>query len=297
MKHTDFTQRFLFTASDIRGEMVCLEDSYAHVLAKHQYPEPVAALLGELMAAAALLVSTIKFDGLLIMQASSSGAVPLLMVECSSDRQIRALARYEAEQINPGASLTELMPEGLLAITVEPADGQRYQGLVGLNGENLAACLHEYFASSEQLSSHFVLHADGRRARGLLLQQLPPELIKDAQQRQDSWQHHVTMAQTLKAEELLGLENQVILHRLYHDQELELFAETPVEFSCSCSQARSENALVSLGEADVMQLLQEQNGQIVVDCQFCNQRYQFDTKDVTKLFANESENSAQSTVH
>ena len=100
---TDFTQRFIFDESDTRGELVALERSYAEVLAKHPYPEPVAQLLGELMAAASLLVGTLKFDGLLILQARSEGPVPLLMIECSSEREIRGLARYDAEQIAPDA--------------------------------------------------------------------------------------------------------------------------------------------------------------------------------------------------
>lgn len=130
----DQTQRFLFDDSDVRGEIATLEESYQHVLAKHTYPEPVAQLLGELLAAAALLVGTLKFDGLLILQARSSGAVPLLMVECSSAREVRGIARYHAEQIQPDATLTELMPEGMLAITIDPANGQRYQGIVDLEG-------------------------------------------------------------------------------------------------------------------------------------------------------------------
>lgn len=297
MTQTDITQRFLFTDADIRGELVCLEQSYAHALAKHSYPEPVATLLGELMAAAALLAGSIKFDGLLILQARSSGALPLLMVECSSDRKIRALARYEEERIHAGDSLNGLMPEAVLAITVEPRQGQRYQGLVSLNAPTLAACLQEYFASSEQLPSHFMLQADGRRARGMLLQQLPAEVIRQEQQRQEIWQHHIALAQTLNAEELLGLDNKVILHRLYHEENLELFAGQELEFQCSCSRERSANALLGLGREDVLQLLQERGGSIEADCQFCNQRYTFNTDDVTALFAAQSENSTQTTVH
>jgi len=171
---SDQTQRFLFDDNDVRGETATLAESYQHVLAKHAYPEPVAQLLGELLAAAALLVGTLKFDGLLSLQARSDGPVPLLMVECSSDREVRGIARYHAEQIAPDATLRELMPEGMLAITVEPAKGQRYQGIVGLEGVDLAACLSEYFAASEQLPTRFWLAADSRRACGLLLQQLPP---------------------------------------------------------------------------------------------------------------------------
>lgn len=297
MTETDFTQRFVFTDTDVRGELVCLEHSYAHVLAKHSYPEPVAALLGELMAAAALLVSTIKFDGLLTLQARSDGPLSLLMVECSSQRDIRAIARYDVGAISAQASLNELMPSGVLAITVDPDIGQRYQGLVSLSGENLAACLEEYFASSEQLPSHFTLFADGRRARGLLLQQLPATTEQQQEKRADDWQHLTVLARTLQAEELLGLDNQVVLHRLYHEENIELFAALTLQFKCSCSRERSEKALISLGQEDVQALLAEQNNSIEIDCQFCNQKYLFDAQDVTNLFEGKSENSTSSTVH
>ncbi|MEZ0198927.1 Hsp33 family molecular chaperone HslO, partial [Pseudomonas qingdaonensis] len=108
---TDFTQRFLFDERDVRGEWVSLDDSYAAVLARHEYPQPVKVLLGELMAATALLVGAMKFDGLLILQARSAGPIPLLMVECSSDREIRGMARYEADQISADATLSQLMPD------------------------------------------------------------------------------------------------------------------------------------------------------------------------------------------
>ena len=183
---TDFTQRFIFDESDARGEMVSLELSYAEVLAKHAYPEPVAQLLGELMAAAALLVGTMKFDGLLILQARSEGPVPMLMIECSSEREIRGLARYDADQIAADATLADLMPNGVLALTVDPTEGQRYQGIVDLDGQTLSECFTNYFVMSQQVGTKFWLNADGKRARGLLVQQLPADRIKDEDDRAES---------------------------------------------------------------------------------------------------------------
>lgn len=294
---SDQTQRFLFDDNDVRGETATLAESYQHVLAKHAYPEPVAQLLGELLAAAALLVGTLKFDGLLSLQARSEGPVPLLMVECSSDREVRGIARYHAEQIAPDATLRELMPEGMLAITVEPAKGQRYQGIVGLEGVDLAACLSEYFAASEQLPTRFWLAADSRRACGLLLQQLPADRIHDPEEREASWQHLRTLADTLSAEELLGLDTETVLHRLYHEESLRLFEAQPIRFRCSCSRERSANALVSLGQHDAEQLLQEQGGTITVDCQFCNEHYVFDAADIGQLFAGGGIQPASDTRH
>ncbi len=285
MLDSDYTQRFLFDDTDVRGEWVGLERSYVEVLAKHPYPEPVAQLLGELLVAAALLVGTLKFDGLLVLQARSAGAVPLLMVECSSEREVRGIARYHEEQLTPGATLAELMPEGVLAMTIDPANGQRYQGIVALDGIDLADSLSNYFASSEQLPTRFWLNADGRRASGMLLQQLPADRIRDGEAREASWQHLRTLADTLTAEELLGLNTETLLHRLYHEEQVRLFDPRPIRFHCSCSRERSAKALISLGQHDAEQLLGEQGGSVTIDCQFCNQKYRFDAADVTQLFA------------
>ncbi|KTT03074.1 molecular chaperone Hsp33 [Pseudomonas oryzihabitans] len=293
----DFTQRFLFDETDVRGELATLDRSYAEVLAKHPYPEPVAQLLGEMLAAAALLCGTLKFEGLLVLQARSSGPIPLLMVECSSEREVRGIARYEEEAISASASLGELMPDGVLALTIDPRHGQRYQGIVPLEGANLAECLSGYFATSEQLPTRFWLNADGRRARGLLLQQLPPARIKDAQARQDSWEHVVTLADTLTAEELLGLDNEVILHRLFHEETVRLFDEQGVAFNCSCSRDRAANALVSMGRPEVETLLDEQQGKIRVDCQFCNEQQVFDAADIAQIFAGGGTQTPGNTRH
>lgn len=297
---TDFTQRFIFDDSDARGELVLLQHSYAEALAKHAYPEPVAELLGELMAAASLLVGTLKFDGLLILQARSKdpkAGVPLLMVECSSEREIRGLARYDADLIVPGAGLRELMPEGELAMTIDPTQGKRYQGIVELDGVDLAECFTNYFALSEQLGSRFWLKADGKIARGLLLQQLPADRLKDEEEREQSWQHLTALAGTLKTEELLGLDNETILHRLYHEEAVRLFDIHPIRFQCSCSRERSARALVSLGEQDAQQLVVEHGGNIEIDCQFCNQRYLFDATEVAQLFAGGGVDAPSDTRH
>jgi len=297
MADFDFTQRFIFESTDVRGELASLEESYAHVLAKHTYPEPVSALLGELMAAAALLINTLKFDGLLVLQARSSGAVPLLMVECSSERELRAIARYESEQISSAASLQELMPDGVLAITVDPREGQRYQGLVALDGATLADCFTNYFVNSAQLPTRFWLYADGQRARGMLLQQLPADYLPDPEEREESWQRVIALASTLSGEELLGLDNETILHRLYHDEQLRLFASTDLTFHCSCTRERSAQALLSLGLADLRLLLAEKEGTIEIDCQFCNQTYLFNENDVVQMFAEQGTSDSSNTVH
>lgn len=297
MSDFDFSQRFLFDDNDVRGELVALEDSYREVLAKHAYPEPVARLLGQMLAAAALLAGNLKFEGLLVLQARSSGPVPLMMVECSSDREVRGIARYQAEQVEADAGLRDLMPEGVLALTIDPLEGQRYQGIVALDGATLAECLGSYFATSEQLPTRFWLEADGQRARGMLLQALPADRQRDPEERQAVWEHVTTLADTLRAEELLTLDNETLLHRLYHQERLRLFDARALQFRCSCSRERSARALVSLGEADAQRLLAEEGGTVSIDCQFCNHRYAFDAADIAQLFAGGGSQEPSQTRH
>ncbi|HLT05158.1 MAG TPA: Hsp33 family molecular chaperone HslO [Pseudomonas sp.] len=297
MSDFDFSQRFLFDDNDVRGELVALEDSYREVLAKHAYPEPVARLLGQMLAAAALLAGNLKFEGLLVLQARSSGPVPLMMVECSSDREVRGIARYQAEQVEADAGLRDLMPEGVLALTIDPQEGQRYQGIVALDGATLAECLGSYFATSEQLPTRFWLEADGQRARGMLLQALPADRQRDPEERQAVWEHVTTLADTLRAEELLTLDNETLLHRLYHQERLRLFDARALQFRCSCSRERSARALVSLGEADAQRLLVEEGGSVSIDCQFCNHRYAFDAADIAQLFAGGGSQEPSQTRH
>ncbi|MBH3458675.1 MULTISPECIES: Hsp33 family molecular chaperone HslO [Pseudomonas] len=293
---TDFTQRFLFEERDVRGEWVELDKSYSEVLARHPYPQPVAALLGELMAATSLLVGALKFDGLLILQARSEGPIPLLMVECSGERDIRGMARYEAEQITADATLADLMPDGHLTLTIDPVKGQRYQGTVELEGANLSECFTNYFVQSQQLNTRFWLDTSTGKARGLLLQQLPVDRQRDEEEREESWQYVVAMAKTLKPEEWAE-GNETLLHRLYHEDAVRLFDIEPLRFHCSCSRERSGNALVSLGEADAKALVEECGGQVEIDCQFCNERYFFDASDVAQLFAGGGTDEASETRH
>ncbi|MFA5677279.1 MAG: Hsp33 family molecular chaperone HslO [Pseudomonas sp.] len=282
MPSQDVTQRFIFEHADVRGELVSLNDSYQEILSRHAYPEPVKALLGEMLAAAVLLSTAIKFDGLLIMQARSSGPLSMLMVECSSQQEVRAIARYSDDL--KGDTLNELMPDGMLAITIDPTKGQRYQGVVALEGDSLAESLAGYFDSSEQLPSRFRLLADGRIARGFMLQALPADRQTDPAEREETWRRLSMLADTLTVEELLALDNATILHRLYHEEDVRLFDVHGVRFRCSCSVERSGNALISLGRDDAFALLEEQGGEVEVDCQFCNTSYRFDKTALTELF-------------
>jgi molecular chaperone Hsp33 len=273
----DSTRKFVFEQADIRGEIVHLDAAYADITAIHQYAPGVTRLLGEFLAAAVLLSTTIKFEGRLILQAQSEGEIPLLMAECSNQLQIRAIARG-AEQAN-ATEFSELLREGQLAITIEPANGQRYQGIVPLTGDNLSAAIEHYFENSEQLPTRLWLASDGERAAGLLLQQLPAQVTPDLEERSAQWQHSYTLADTISAEEVLETEQEQLLYRLFHQDSLRLFTSQPVSFCCSCSLARCRDALLALGTEELEDLLAEAEP-ITIDCEFCNQQYLFGREDL-----------------
>jgi len=276
----DITRKFVFEGADIRGEVVHLDRAYRETYAIHQYAPGVSQLLGEFLAAAVLLSTTIKFQGRLILQAQSDGEIPLLMAECSNELTVRAIARG-AEQAT-GTDFSSLFGRGQLAITIEPLEGKRYQGIVPLEGTSLAACIEYYFVNSEQLETRLWLSSDGTTAAGLLLQQLPEQLVKDPAERSRQWEHVCTLADTVQADEVLESSQEDLLYRLFHQDPLRLFDPEPVRFACSCSRDRCYRALISLGESELQTLLKEQEA-ISMDCEFCNQRYQFTAEDFTDL--------------
>ncbi len=276
---SDTILRFIFDQTDIRGEWVQLEHSYQDTLANHHYPPGVARLLGEFLAAASLLGATLKVDGSVILQARSQAQIPLIMAEATSAKELRGIVRG-AEQAN-SQEFAALLGAGQLFITIDPRQGQRYQGVVPLEGNNLAECLEGYFRQSEQLPTRVWLAADGERAAGLFLQELPARA--DSETRSEQWQHLTTLATTITAKELLHLSGQELLHRLFHQEQLRLLRSDNLVFRCSCSQQRTEAMLLSLGRPEAEQILAEQ-GQIDVNCEFCNQHYRFDRDAVAKLF-------------
>lgn len=279
---SDQVQRFHFSDSPVRGELVQLGGSVEEVLERHDYPERVAALLAEAMAASVLLTSTLKFAGSLILQARGNGPLETLMVECNHRRELRAIAGL-GEDWSPAADAMTLAQlfgnEGQLMITIDPEEGQRYQGIVPLDGDTLAQCLEHYFAQSEQLPTRLWLAAGDECAAGLLLQVLPGH---DRPEDADIWPRLCVLTDTVTPAELLTLPATELLFRLYHEETVVLHESTGVTFNCTCSRARTELVLLSLGEAELRGIIAEQ-GAIEVSCQFCNQEYRFDPVDVEQL--------------
>ncbi|WP_300272737.1 Hsp33 family molecular chaperone HslO [Halomonas sp.] len=283
---TDQIQRFLFDNTNVRGELVTLEQAYAEVLDRHDYPAPVNRLLGELVAAVALLTDTVKLDGTLSLEVRGSGPLALLMAESNPGGELRAIARLaeDAEMPADDAGFRELLGDGQIMITLDPREGHRYQGIVALDQESLAACLAAYFAQSEQLPTRLWLAADGQRAGGLLLQRMPDE---SQNQDVDAWERTLHLADTVKAEELTGLAPEELLHRLYHEETVRVFAPKPLRFGCTCSRERIAGALVTLGAEELRDVVAEQGG-IETQCHFCHSRYAFSAEEVEALLAESS---------
>ena len=287
----DSLQRFIFENAPIRGEIVHLDATWRAVLERRDYPPRVRDVLGELMAAAALLTSTIKFDGRLIMQVQGSGPVSLLVVECTSDRTMRAIAQWDGEV--PDAPLSELVGDGRLAVTIDPLKGRElYQAIVELEGVSVAEAFENYFARSEQLATRLWLASDTRQAAGMLLQRLPDSPLSD----DEAWIRAVHLGSTITREELLALPVAEIIHRLYHEEDIRLFSRMPVSFRCSCSRRRVETVLRMLGRDEVHSILAEQ-GSIRVDCEFCGDSYEFDRIDAEQLLTGVHGTPATTTRH
>lgn len=278
---TDLLQRFIFDHTDIRGEISRLEQSYQQALAGHRYPEPVARLLGEFLAAAALLSATLKFEGTLTLQARSEGQIPLIMAEASSEHTLRGIAK-QADAADSDDFHT-LLDKGTLCIIIEPKQGKRYQGIVALEGDNLAQCLENYFRQSEQLSTRIWLTCNSQQAAGMMLQELPASAATTPDSRARQWEHMTQLAATLTDQELLGLDFQQLLYRLYHQEQVQVFEPATLAFQCSCSQSRTLNALRTLGQEELLSIIAEQ-GAIDIHCEFCHQHYRFVAADIQQAF-------------
>src|SRR5690554_1496491 len=283
----DLLHRFMFDEYDIRGEIVTLGESYREVMRNNPYPASVKNLLGEFLAAASLLSSTLKFDGMIVLQARGEGPISTIMAECSNHQNLRGIVRLNPEQElsaaqQQTADMKDLLGNGVLAITIEPKKGERYQGIVPMDSDRLAGCLEHYFYQSEQLKTRLWFAADREFASGLLLQALPQQLNTDLETNTEHWETLCALSDTITAEELLTLEHQDLLYRLFHEEAVRVFDPSTLHFACSCSRERTASALLSLGRDEVEELLVEQ-GNIEIDCQFCNQHYEFDAADVRDL--------------
>ncbi|MCH8621636.1 Hsp33 family molecular chaperone HslO [Undibacterium sp. TS12] len=290
---TDTLQKFMFEHAGVRGEMVELTHAWQQTLAHHELPAPVQTILGELMAASALLSANLKFDGTMVMQIHGDGPVKLLVVECDGELKMRATAKLrEHASIADDASLTDLVHvhnQGRFVITLDPNNKvpgqQAYQGIVPLDGDSIATVIENYMQRSEQLDTKLWLAADQHVTRGLLLQKLPKIGGAEAQveDEAEAWNHAVMLGDTLKKPELLSTGIDILMHRLFWEETLRVFDPLHPQFQCNCTREKVGDMLRMLGQEEVSSAIADL-GALDINCDFCGKHYGFDRVDCAQLF-------------
>ncbi len=306
--------KFLFDGLPVRGTLVRLTDAWQEILQRRRnnsttgaYPQPVSELLGELTAAAVLMQSSIKFNGTLILQIEGDGPVKLAVAEVQSDLRLRATASVMGD-VPADSSLSQMVNvnnQGRCAVTLDPQDrfpGQQpYQGVVPLFDdqrrpiESISSVLEHYMLQSEQLDTTLVLAANDAVAAGLLIQRLPIQgdgnlagsLVSKANEDEIGLNEHYNrlalFAKSLKREELMGLDANEILHRLFWEEDTVRFEPLHPQFACTCSRQRVSNMILNLGQEEVASILAERDD-VEVGCEFCGQQYRFDPVDSAQIF-------------
>jgi molecular chaperone Hsp33 len=301
-KNLDTLHRFIFENTPVRGNIVNLTNTFQLALNKQQLPAGLKRALGELMAASALLTATLKMNGSLVLQIQSKGALKLLVVECTSDFGIRATAKWNGE-ISDEQNLFDLIEHGQFVITLDPKDGgQTYQGIVPIEGDDISTILENYMLRSEQIDTKIWLASDGKSAAGMLLQKLPDTMNQvskseeSAEHDVDAWNRVGHLADTITNEELLHLDTETLLHRLFHEEDVRLFEASNTKFFCSCTRTSVANMLRMLGNDEISSILEEQ-GKIEVNCDFCNTHYQFDKVDAAQLMVSDVAAQGSKEIH
>ncbi len=271
---------FLFEQIGVRGALVQLDEAWREIRRLREYPAPLERLLGESVVASALLASTIKSSsGTLLLQIQGQGPISLLVAECSNDFGLRCTAHWDGALAV--APLSDLFGDGRCAITLGGSDGRTlYQGIVPLESATLAAALENYMDRSEQLDTRLWLFTSKEGASGLLLQRVPPQRDADS----DAFNRVVHLGATATADELCKLSAPALLRRLFPEDDVRLFGGRALRFSCTCTRARVQTMLETLGQREVEQVLTDQ-GQVEVTCEFCNRSYAFTPVECRQLFA------------
>jgi molecular chaperone Hsp33 len=309
----DQLHKFIFEGMPVRGMLVVLEDSWQEVLARREparggagpFPQAVRQVLGEMAAASVLMQSNIKFNGSLILQVQGDGPVKLAVAEAQPDLRFRVTAKVVGD-VAPDARLEAMLNvggQGRCAITLDPKDrlpGQQpYQGVVPLHGDQreplqrVSQVLEHYMLQSEQLDTRLVLAANDRRAAGLLIQRLPVEgegnLEGQGRRNEDQigldedFNRIAHLAASLSEGELLSLDVDTILRRLFWEESLLRYEPQHPRFACACSRLRVGQMLQGLGRAEVDDVIAER-GHVEVGCDFCGAQYRWDAVDIGELF-------------
>jgi molecular chaperone Hsp33 len=298
----DLVQPFRLDPFALRGRLVRLGPTVDRILSQHDYPDPVAAILGEAVALAVVLAGALKYDGVFTLQTKSDGPVRLIVADVSTDGAVRGYAQYDAERLEAAMgrgvrlgsspSVPDLVGAGYIAFTVDQGeDTERYQGIVELVGASLAECAQHYFRQSEQVQAGIKLSVarsgpEGAwRAGGLMLQRVPPEggyavLADDVE---DAWRRAMVLMSSATSAELVDpqLSPHRLLFRLFHDEGVRVFRIHPLEARCRCSRERIASILRSFPAEDMADLRKDEVTKVT--CEFCNTRYEFSRADLAAL--------------
>ena len=295
----DLVQPFQIEAFALRGRLVRLGPTIDRILAQHDYPEPVARMLGEAITLAVVLAGALKYEGVFTLQTKGNGPVRLMVADVSSEGAVRGYAQYDAARLprepdraGTSPSVPALLGSGHIAFTVDQGEHtDRYQGIVELAGDTLAECARHYFRQSEQLQAGIKLAVDrtgpqqGWRAGGLMVQRVPPEggygtIADDVE---DGWRRAMVLMSSASAEELVDpdLPHRRLLFRLFHEDGVRVYAVHPLEARCRCSRERIEGILRSFPPDEIEDMRKERI--TTVTCEFCNTRYVFDGSDLDRL--------------
>lgn len=300
--YPDMRQRFFIQNSPVRGDVIRLSTSYAKIIAQKDYPIALQKLLGEMLVASALLISTLKIEGRLSIQLQNNSlekddttALKWAMAECDDKGNIRGLADWQGDwsgltSANNAFQTLGKTGEGVLFINIQSTDaimgGEGYQGIVERVADNLADCLAHYQKQSVQIPTLINLACDGLQAGGVLVQLLPRTSEEEQEEvDNDLFPRLTVLTKTLKEQELTTLPAEEILFRLYHEEDVVTPEATPLQFSCTCSAEKSAGAIFQLGKAQALEVADEHGGEIALDCGFCGQVYRFNKKDIQQIFA------------
>ena len=280
-------QTFVLEDSGIRGALVRLEETWQQVVAAHEYPPAVRALLGEGVVSTLLLASGLKTTPSVSLQLQSAGPLKLLLVQCADGQRVRGMAAFKA-----GAENAPLLSEGKLVVNLDTGKPNGFfQGIVPLTSTKLEECLESYFEQSEQLDTRLVLRSDEQRVAGLLLQVLPGHGEERAA---EAFETAAACAATVSAEELTRLTAEDLLPKLFAGQAIRLFKPKPVAHDCRCTPERLAGVVRMLGADEVKSLLAEQV-HVELKCEFCNRAFRYDDKQVDAIMRGTPQTS--SAVH
>jgi molecular chaperone Hsp33 len=283
----DLVAAFQIEDQPARGRIVRLGPAIDQILSAHDYPEPVADLLGEACALAALVGASLKFEGRLIVQAQGDGPVKYVVADYDTNGGLRGYCRFDGERVaeaskgfvRPGAK--SLLGEGVFVMTID-AEGakDRYQGVVSIEGETLALCAEQYFAQSEQTPTRVRLavgqlhDAGGRswRSGGMIIQNIAGDEARGATE--DAWERAEALFSTLGEDELLDpqITPETLLYRLFHEDGVRMFPPKPLRAFCRCSEDRVVGMLAAFPKEDRDDML-EADGRIHVTCEYCAKTY------------------------